>query len=327
VKYRALAEGEVDIIDGYATDGQIDRYDLVVLEDDRAFFPAYEATPLVGRRLIEEEPDAVAVLTELSGVLDEARMRALNRRVEVDGEEVASVAADALAALGLTGSGSGRDGSSPDADRTGAGLAGYMWSRRSELFRLTLRHLLLVGISLAGAIMIAVPLGLGLERVRGGAEGTIRAVGLLQTIPSIALLAFMIPLLGIGVVPALVALFLYSLYPILRNTYTGVRDASPEAVDAALALGMTRWQLLGQVRLPLAAPVIMAGIRTAAVITVGTATLAAFIGAGGLGDPIVSGLALTDSRMILSGAIPAAALALIVDRVLAWVEARIRPEG
>ncbi|MFW5947954.1 MAG: ABC transporter permease, partial [Gemmatimonadota bacterium] len=169
--------------------------------------------------------------------------------------------------------------------------------------------------------------GLGLERVRGGAEGTIRGVGLLQTIPSIALLAFMIPLVGIGVVPALVALFLYSLYPILRNTYTGVRDASPGAVNAARALGMTRWQQLRHVRLPLAAPVIMAGIRTAAVITVGTATLAAFIGAGGLGDPIVSGLALSDTRMILSGAIPAALLALVVDAALAVAEKAVSPKG
>jgi osmoprotectant transport system permease protein len=149
----------------------------------------------------------------------------------------------------------------------------------------------------------------------------------LQTLPSIALLAFMIPLLGIGVVPALVALFLYSLYPILRNTYTGVRDAAPAAVSAATALGMTPRQVLGYVRLPLAAPTIMAGIRTAAVINVGTATLAAFIGAGGLGDPIAAGLALSDTRMILSGALPAALLALLVDGVLGLCERVVTPGG
>ncbi len=141
-----------------------------------------------------------------------------------------------------------------------------------------------------------------------------------QTIPGIALLAFMIPLLGIGIVPALVALFLYSLYPVLRNTYSGVRDAAPDAVEAAGALGMTPWRQLCFVRLPLASPIIMAGIRTAAVIGVGTATLAAFIGAGGLGDPIVAGLALSDTRMILFGAIPAAALALVVDIGLGLLE-------
>ncbi|HEX6911372.1 MAG TPA: ABC transporter permease, partial [Longimicrobium sp.] len=135
------------------------------------------------------------------------------------------------------------------------------------------------------------------------------------------------PLLGIGVVPALVALWLYSLYPVVRNTYSGVRDAGPEAVEAARALGMSPGQVLRHVRLPLAAPAIMAGIRTAAVIAVGTATLAAFIGAGGLGDPIVAGLALSDTRMILSGAIPAALLALVVDGVLAAVERMVRPGG
>jgi osmoprotectant transport system permease protein len=139
------------------------------------------------------------------------------------------------------------------------------------------------------------------------------------------MLAFMIPLLGIGVRPALVALVLYSLYPIVRNTFTGVRDADPAAVSAARALGMTDAQILRDVRLPLAAPVIMAGIRTAAVITVGAATLAAFIGAGGLGEPIVAGLALADTRMILSGALPAATLAVAVDGVLAIVERLVTP--
>src|SRR4029077_13516071 len=174
---------------------------------------------------------------------------------------------------------------------------------------------------------IALPLGLLLERVPAGAEAFIRAVGVLQTLPGIALLAFMIPLFGIGVVPALVALVLYSLYPIVRNTYTGVRDADPAAVSAARALGMTDAQILRDVRLPLAAPVIMAGVRTAAVIDVGTATLAAFIGAGGLGEPIVAGLALSDTRMILAGAIPAALLAIVVDASLALVERAVRPRG
>jgi osmoprotectant transport system permease protein len=169
-----------------------------------------------------------------------------------------------------------------------------------------------------------VPIGLALERT-AAAESVIRAVGLLQVVPGIALLAFMIPLLGIGARPALVALFLYALYPIVRNTYSGVRNAGPEAVRASEAIGMTPGQTLRYVRLPLAAPVIMAGIRTAAVINVGTATLAAFIGAGGLGEPIVSGLALSDTRMILSGAIPAAILALIVDGGLGLLERAVSP--
>ncbi len=184
---------------------------------------------------------------------------------------------------------------------------------------------MLVAIALALAVVVAVPLGLALERARGGAEPVLGALGVLQTIPSIALLAFMIPLLGVGVHPALVALWLYALYPIARGTYVGVTDADPRAVEAAEALGMTARQRLLQVRLPLAAPVIMAGVRTAAVITVGAATLAAFIGAGGLGEPIVTGLALADSRLVLSGALPAAALALLVDGFLAIVARLVTP--
>ena len=323
VKYQALAAGEVDVIDGYATDGFIARYDLVVLEDDQHFFPPYEAAALLSPAFQREAPAAVAVLTELSGLLTEADMRRLNRRIEVDGVPVPRVAAAALLGLGLTQAGPAEAGPLPG--RSGGGVFPYLWSQRSTILSLTLRHLLLVGVSLAAAIAIALPLGLALERSRRAAESVIRGVGLLQTLPSIALLAFMIPLLGIGVVPALVALFLYSLYPILRNTYTGVRDAAPEAVGAAWALGMTPGQILRYVRLPLAAPVIMAGIRTAAVINVGTATLAAFIGAGGLGDPIAAGLALSDTRMILSGALPAALLALLVDALLGASERLVTP--
>jgi osmoprotectant transport system permease protein len=323
VKYQALAAGEVDVIDGYSTDGFIARYDLVVLEDDQRFFPPYEAAALVSPGFQRDSPAAVAVLTELSGLLTETDMRRLNRRIEVDGVPVPRVAAAALLNLGLTRAGPA--GSRPAREASGAGVFPYLWSQRSTILSLTLRHLLLVGVSLAGAIAVALPLGLALERSRRAAESVIRGVGLLQTLPSIALLAFMIPLLGIGVVPALIALFLYSLYPILRNTYTGVRDAAPEAVGAAWALGMTPGQVLRYVRLPLAAPVIMAGIRTAAVINVGTATLAAFIGAGGLGDPIAAGLALSDTRMILSGALPAALLALLVDAVLGASERVVTP--
>jgi osmoprotectant transport system substrate-binding protein/osmoprotectant transport system permease protein len=325
VKYQALAAGEVDVIDGYSTDGFILRYDLVVLEDDKEFFPPYEAAALVSAGFVADVPAGVAALTELSGLLTELDMRRLNRRLEVDGEPVSKIAADELRVLGLT--------TSPgptarvESDAAVGGLPAYLWYQRRVILSLTLRHIVLVGLSLAGAVAVALPLGLALERTRRAAEPVIRGVGLLQTLPSIALLAFMIPLLGIGVVPALVALFLYSLYPILRNTYTGVRDAAPDAVGAAWALGMTPRQILRYVRLPLAAPVIMAGIRTAAVINVGTATLAAFIGAGGLGDLIAAGLALSDTRMILSGALPAALLALVVDAALAACERVVRPGG
>ena len=329
VKYQALAEGEVDWIDAYSTDGRIALYDLALLEDDEGFFPPYDAAPLVSRRVAEERPGVMAVLAELSGRLDEAFIRDLNRRVEVAGEPVETVAADGLARLALVEADVRAVAPGPDRAQgvEDLPLLTYLWERRDETLAQTRRHLVLVGLSLLGGLLVAVPLGLLLERARRAAEGTIRAVGVLQTIPSIALLAFMIPLLGIGVTPAVVALFLYSLFPIVRNTYTGVRDADGSAVASARALGMTEWQLLRLVRLPLAAPVIMAGVRTAAVINVGTATLAAFIGAGGLGDPIVAGLTLSDTRMILSGAIPAALLALVVDALLGVAEDAVTPNG
>jgi len=322
VKYQALAAGQVDVIDGYSTDGLIARYDLVVLTDDRHFFPPYEAAALVSARLAASDPRAIAALGELSGRLDERQMRALNQRVEVDRTPVATVAHDALASLGLLSVVSASDRPATTKEQP---FATYLREQRGVIARLAGRHIELVAISLVAAVLIAVPIGLLLERSARQAEGVIRAVGVIQTLPGIALLAFMIPLLGIGVLPALVALVLYSLYPIIRNTYTGVRDADAAAVSAARALGMTDRQILRDVRLPLATPVIMAGIRTAAVIDVGTATLAAFIGAGGLGEPIVAGLALSDTRMILSGAIPAALLAIGVDAGLALVERLTRP--
>lgn len=321
VKYQALAAGQVDVIDGYSTDGLIERYGLVVLVDDRHFFPPYEAAALVSERLSRESPRAVAALGELSGRINETEMRRLNRRLEVDGVPVATVARDALTTLGLLAPAA--TSFVPTTQR--AGLFAYFAEQRATIARLTRRHVALVVVSLVAALLIAMPLGLVLERFARPAEGVIRTVGVLQTLPGIALLAFMIPFLGIGVVPAIVALMLYSLYPIVRNTYTGVRDADIAAVSAARALGMTDAQILREIRLPLAAPIIMAGIRTAAVINVGTATLAAFIGAGGLGEPIVAGLALSDTRMILSGAIPAALLALVVDGLLAIVERVVRP--
>ncbi|MDE0074163.1 MAG: ABC transporter permease subunit [Gammaproteobacteria bacterium] len=346
VKYEALVESGVDVIDGYSTDGLIARYDLVVLEDDRSFFPPYEAAGLVNGDFWRRRPDAIAALSELSGLLDEERVREWNRRAESDGDPVAEIARDALAELGLVvpdaeeavESDLAESAPARESEREAAtaaesarspvvGFASYMWQNRTDILGHARRHIVLVIISLAAAALLAIPAGLMLVRVAGGAEGVIRTIGLVQTIPSLALLAFMIPALGIGVVPAVFALFLYSLFPILRNTYTGVRDANPAAVDAARALGMTPAQLLRHVRLPLAAPVIMAGLRTAAVINVGTATIAAFIGAGGLGDPIVAGLALSDTRMILSGAIPAAALALLVDGALGLAEKRVAPGG
>jgi len=325
LKYEAAGSGRVDLLDVYTTDGLILVHDLVVLEDDRGVFPPYEAAPLVNGESLRREPELFAALLQLGGSLPEARMRELNRRVEVDQEPVEAVATDFLVSAGLLAEGTGtRQRRSTSGGRS---LWTVLRDNRSELLRRTLEHLGLSGLSLLLAALLAIPLGMSLADSPQLAERVVRGVGLLQTIPSIALLAFMIPLLGVGATPAIAALFLYGLFPILRNTVTGIRGVDTAVAESAEALGMTRAQLLFQVRFPLATPVILAGVRTAAVINVGTATLAAFIGAGGLGQPIVAGLQLNDSAIILSGALPAAALAWGVDGALAVVERAVRPAG
>jgi osmoprotectant transport system permease protein len=322
LKYQAAGAGEIDCLDVYTTDGRLLAHDLVVLEDDKRFFPPYHAAALLRGETLKRHPEVGVTLGLLGDSLDAATMRSLNLRTQEKGEPIERVAQDALESLGLVGSRPVEAVSTRD-----RGLFDYLFANRRDLLTRTREHLLLSAIALGLGILVAVPAGVALERRRRLAEPIIALTGMTQTIPSIALLAFMIPLLGVGRVPALVALWIYSLFPILRNTYTGVRDAGPRAVEAATALGMTDWQVVRQVRFPLATPVILAGIRTAAVLTVGTATLGAFIGAGGLGVPIVSGLQLADATMILSGALPAAALALLVDFGLALVERALRPRG
>lgn len=324
VKYEALASGAVDVIDGYGTDGLLARFDLITLTDDRRFFPPYEAAALVSPRIVREHPDVIAMLSRLSGRLTESDMRRWNQRLEVEQVPIPDVARMALRELGLaadTGASIAHDSRAPDR----AGFATYLWARRAETLRLTREHLLLVGVSLGAAILLAVPLGVLLTRTPRLAGGVLQLLGVAQTIPSLALLAFLIPGMGIGVAPALVALWLYALLPVVRATYSGVSSADPEAVAASEALGMTPWQRLWWVQVPLATPALLAGVRTAAVITVGAATLAAFIGAGGLGEPIVTGLGLADSRLVLSGALPAALLAVVVDLTLGLVERAVTP--
>jgi osmoprotectant transport system permease protein len=322
LKYQAAASGEADVLDVYTTEGRLLTHELRVLEDDRGFFPPYEAVLLARGDRLESIPGLAATLGLLANAFDEEAMRALNHALEEGKEPLEQVARRALRERGLLA-----DAAETQETEDGRSFLALLRRDRGRLLEQTLEHLgLTVGALLAG-ILVALPLGLALERRRPLGEPTLRVLGATQTIPSLALLAFMIPLLGIGVVPALVALWLYSLYPIVRNTYTGLLSADPTAVEAATALGMAPRQVLLQIRLPLAAPVIMAGIRTAAVLTVGTATLAAFIGAGGLGEPIITGLQMNDPARMLSGAIPAAFLALGVDRSLAWVESVVRPKG
>lgn len=313
MRYTAAESGDADVIDVYATDGRIAASGLVVLEDDRDFFPPYEAAPLVRRETLERHPQIATALAPLAGVFDDARMRRLNAEVEVRHRAVEDVAREALADLGLATSGRAGDGRRRS-------LGADLWSRRAMIGARAAEHLGLAGLAVLLAAAMGVPAGISLVRRPRAARTALAAAGLIQAIPSMALLAFFIPVFGVGFVPAAIALVLYGLLPVVQNAYVGVRDAAPDAARAAHALGMTPSQILWRVQLPLAAPTVVAGIRTSAVVGIGTATLASLVGAGGLGDPILSGLALNDTRLVLSGAIPAAALALVVDAVFSIVE-------
>ncbi len=297
--YEAIAAGKIDVMDVYSTDAKIERYGLRVLEDDRSVFPRYDAVLLYRLDLPQRLPQAWKALQALQGRIDQGRMIRLNAAAELEHQSFADVAKAFL-------SGSAASAARPRSF-INALFGGDFW-------RLTREHLLLVFVSLAAGIVIAVPLGVVAARSEAAAQPILAVVGVIQTIPALALLAFLIPLLGsIGTAPALLALFLYSLLPIVRNTHAGVAGVGRGMRQAALALGLAPRDQLLLIELPLAAPAILAGIKTSAVIGVGTATIAAFIGAGGYGERIAQGLALNDNTLLLAGAIPAAALALLIQ--------------
>jgi osmoprotectant transport system permease protein len=298
--YEALTAGQVDLIDVYSTDAQIGRQHLRVLQDDRGFFPKYDAVLLM-RAGVDATP-----LMKLAGRIDEAKMIALNAHVELDKQSFAEVARQFVAG--------GAGGPAKPQGFTARLFA-------PDLARLAGQHLALVFGSLVMALLAGVPLGILAWRRPRWAGLLLGAVGVLQTIPSLALLAFLIALVGtIGFVPALLALFVYALLPIVRNTHAGLSGVPAGLTMAACALGLTPRQMLWSVQLPLARPTLWAGVKTAAVINVGTATVAAFIGAGGFGERIVAGLAVNDSAAMLAGALPAAVLALLVQGLFDGIE-------
>ena len=290
--YEAIKAQQVDVIDVYSTDAKIGRYALRVLKDDRGFFPKYDAVLLM-RATVDESK-----LQGLAGRVDEPAMIALNAAVEIDGRTFADAARAFLA-------------SKPAASQR-QGFVQRLFA--PDLWTLTRQHLLLVFGSLALALVVGVPLGIAAWRTPRLAGLVLGAAGVLQTIPSLALLAFLIALMGsIGFWPALMALFIYALLPIVSNTHAGLSGVPRELQMAARALGLTPALTMRLVLLPLALPVLLAGARTAAVINVGTATMAAFIGAGGYGERIVAGLAVNDAQTMLAGAVPAAVLAILVQ--------------
>ena len=297
--YEAVAAGKIDVMDIYTTDAKIGRYSLRVLEDDRKYFPRYDAVLLYRLDVPQRFPEAWARLQKLERRIDEQTMIRLNAAAELQGRSFAEAAA-------LLDSGPER---TSKAERK---FLDVLFG--PDFWRLTREHLVLVFVSLAASIAVGVPLGILSQKVKAMTQVVLGVVGVIQTIPSLALFAFLIALLGtIGTVPALIALFLYALLPIVRNTHAGLDAISKGMRQAALALGLSKRDRLWRIEIPLAMPSILAGIKTSAVINVGTATIAAFVGAGGYGERIVSGLALNDNATLLAGAIPAAALALIVQ--------------
>ncbi|PKL79833.1 MAG: ABC transporter permease [Candidatus Melainabacteria bacterium HGW-Melainabacteria-1] len=313
IAYTALVNGQIDVMEAYSTDGKLRRYPLKLLRDDRGFFPPYQAAAVVRGQTLRKHPELEALLGELSGKLDDATMQDLNYQVEEAGQTLEQVASAFLARHGLARA------NAPAAAVT-EGLAEFFWSQRQQLGLRIREHLWLSGMAVGLACLIGMPLGLLITRSTLTARYVLAGAGLLQTLPSLALLALLVPFLGTGFVPALLVLSLYALLPVLRNTYTGLCEVPAELKDVGTGLGLTPFQRLIRIELPLASRVILAGVRTATVITIGTATLAAFIGAGGLGDPIITGLTLKNLNWIMLGVLPSAALALLADALLALLE-------
>ncbi len=310
--YQALENGTLDATDLYSTDAEIRFYDLAVLDDDLRHFPDYQAVLLYRADFADRAPGAVAALLRLEGAIDESAMIEMNARTMLDKVPESEVAAGYVR------------------EQLGVQATSREESFWQQLLTNAANHLLLVTASLGVAILVAVPLGILAARRRRIGQTILAITGIVQTIPSLALLLFVVALLGgrLGAVPAIAALFLYSLLPIVRNTYTGLHDIPPPLIESAEALGLSSGARLRLIELPLASRTILAGIKTAAVINVGNATLGGFIGAGGFGQPIFEGLRRFNfSEIFLQGAIPAALLALLVQGVFEIAERFVVPKG
>ncbi len=309
LSYVALARGDVDFVDVYTTDATIRQQDLVVLDDDRGVFVRYDGLVLARPGFAAEFPRSWAALAALEGRLADSTMTRLNGAFEIERRPAADIAGEFLA------------GQAPPAG--GPVLVPRRSVTAADWSRLTIEHLLLVGVSLAIALVVGLPLGVAVSHRPQLAKSVLAMVGVIQTVPGIALLCFFIPVFGIGWQPAVYALALYALLPVVQGVITGLQQIEAGLREVAAVLGMTPWERRRRVEFPLAAPAVLAGIRVAAVINVGTAALAALIGAGGFGTLIVTGLALNDWRVVMQGALPSAGLAVLLHLGFTAVEARV----
>lgn len=314
--YRAIQTKGVDVTDIYTTDAEIRYYNLVALEDDLGYFPAYHGILLYRKDLQQRAPKVIPALLKLEDRIPTNSMMELNARVKLDRVSEADVASEfCQQTLQISPV-------SPGAAKPS------QWKQRIDrLVQRTGEHCFLVFLSLALAIVVAIPLGVSAHCQPRIGKGLLAVAGVIQTIPSLAVLVFMIPLLGLGAWPAIAALFLYSLLPIIRGTYSGLQQIPSNLSEAALVLGLPPSARLRLVDLPLASPSILSGIKTAAVINVGTATIGALIGAGGFGQPILTGIRLDNIGLILQGAVPAAVMAIAVQSGFDFMESWLIPQG
>jgi osmoprotectant transport system permease protein len=320
--YEAIAQGQVDVIDIYSTDAKLGKYQLTVLVDDAAYFPRYDAVLLHTRDLPTRLPKTWSAISTLEGRIDDAAMQRMNAAAELEKKSFADVAREFVSGATANALVPKASGEAKPAGSSSPSFWGKLFG--ADFLRLAGEHLALVFASLAASVLIGVPLGMVAARQPRLGGAILGITGVLQTIPSLALLAILIPLTGsIGLVPAFIALSIYALLPIVRNTYTGLTQVPVGTKQAGFSLGMSPPLVMRLIELPLALPTILAGIKTSAVINVGTATIAAFIGAGGFGERIVTGLALNDNTTLLAGALPVAALALIVEWSFTVVERRL----
>lgn len=311
--YRGMERGSLDLTDLFSTDAEIRSYDLTLLEDDRGFFPIYHCVVLYRLDWAQSAPEALAAVQRIAGRIDNATMVEMNARVRIDRVSETRVAAEFL----------------HESLQLDIPLPADQWLTKivRNLIHNTQRHILLVFASLAAAVFTAVPLGITAAKYPRVGQAILGVVGVVQTLPSLAVLALLVPLLGLGAQPVIFALFLYSLLPIVRGTYAGLTEIAPNLLESAVVLGLPEIARLRLVELPLASRAILSGIKTAAVINVGTATIGGLIGAGGYGEPIMTGIRLADTSLLLQGAIPAAALAVLVQGLFEFSERWLVPAG
>ncbi len=332
--YEAVAQGQVDVIDIYSTDAKIGKYQMTVLADDQQYFPRYDAVLLYKADLPARLPKTFVAITALEGRINDAAMRQMNAAAELENKTFSDVAREFLAGKNPDAATASPAGTALASDTKNpakaTNAANGFWQKLfgADFARLAAEHLALVFLSLIASIAIGIPLGIFAARHPAAETIILGVTGVLQTIPSLALLAILIPITGrIGLIPAFIALAVYALLPIVRNTHAGLTQIPRGVKQAAESLGMTPPMILRLIELPLARPTILAGIKTSAVINVGTATIAAFIGAGGFGERIVTGLALNDNATLLAGAIPVAVMALMIEGAFNVGERSLIPQA